>query len=158
MWLSPQWMRRGLQALRSTLRVDGRQRKKMIEFLFAEGFWKQERLSWDAAVARWNDCLNPDKAAFFKVAEVWALMKRFGNHDLFLAMAEDLGYDVRRRPTDERRQELFARILKLQEEQQRQFAEWREELARLDLEDTVPLEDGEGPSTHSSQDDFPGAF
>lgn len=75
------------------LAADGHQRKVMIQFLFDEGFWDAEKLTWDAAIARWNDNLNPGKSAFWKNSELWALMSRFGRHHLFLAMADDLGYE-----------------------------------------------------------------
>ena len=124
MFLSDAWVRDAFEALRETLRVSTKTRNDMIQFLFDEGFWDPEKLTWDAAVARWNACLNPNKAdAFFKLGELWALMKRFDRHHLFLAMAEDLGYEVRRRPTPERLQDLaeqlrdtFATIQGLQEQ------------------------------------------
>jgi hypothetical protein len=110
MWIDAGWQQRGLDALRATLDVDSHQRKAMIQFLFDEGFWDAHTLSFAAAISRWNDCLNPGKPAFFKVAELWALMQRFGRHHLLLAMAEELGYEVRMRPTPERQKALMERM------------------------------------------------
>lgn len=109
-WIDETWLRRAFEALQSTLKVDNHLRRQMIQFLYDEGFWDVEKLTWAAAEARFNGCLNPNKADFFKIGEAWALMKRFGRHELFLAMADDLGYEVRRRPTEERRLELLERI------------------------------------------------
>jgi hypothetical protein len=130
-WLDAGWQERGLQALRDTLDVDPRTRKAMVQFLFDEGFWDGERLSWDAAIARWNDCLNPTKPSFFKLGELWALMARFDRHHLFLAMADDLGYDVRRKATEERQQELLERLTLLLERVDREASDVRSRLGRL---------------------------
>lgn len=131
-WIDAAWQDRGLKALRDTLDVDPRHRRAMIEFLFAEGFWDSERLSWDAAIARWNDCLNPGKASFFKLGELWGLMARFGRHDLFHALADDLGYEVRRKPTEERRQALMERMCEALEHAERQTADIRSQMARIE--------------------------
>lgn len=105
------WMQRGLDALEEMFRVDDATKRDMIEFLFNEGFWNKEQLKWEAAVARFNDCLNPNKPKFFKLAELWALMKAFRRHGLLHAMGEDLGYQpLRVAPTEARRQELLERI------------------------------------------------
>lgn len=109
-WIDESWLRSAFEALEATLKVDARLKRDMIQFLFDEGFWDTEKLSWPAAEARFNACLNPNKSDFFKIGELWALMKRFGRHELFLAMADDLGYEVRRKPTEERRMELLERI------------------------------------------------
>ena len=95
------------------------------------------KLSWPAAVARWKDCKNPGKAYFFKIGELWALMKRFSRHQLFLAMAEDLGYEVRQRPTEDRRQELLERIAKAIEASHATTDAAMSELARLTSNETV---------------------
>lgn len=126
------WQQLGLVALRETLDVDGHTRKAMIEYLFAEGFWDTSRLSWDAAIARWNDCLNPSKTAFFKLGELWALMRQFGRHHLLLALADDLGYELRRKPTEERRQELLARMVDTLTRTERELALARDALTRLE--------------------------
>jgi len=133
MWLDAEWQRRGLQVLRDTLDVDSRTRRDMIQFLFDEGFWDTTKLSWDAAVARWNDCLHPGKNSFFKIGELWALMKRFDRLDLWQAMGDDLGFEYRRRPTEER---LLAQLEKLTtaiERSDRQLADARAEIARLSV-------------------------
>lgn len=126
------WQARGLQALRETLDVDARTRRAMIEYLFEAGFWDAQRLSWDAAIARWNDCLNPSKTAFFKLGELWALMRRFDRHHLLLALADELGYELRRKPTEERRQELLERMAETLARTERELADARAALARLD--------------------------
>lgn len=110
MWVDAAWTRRGLAALHAMLDVDDYTRKAMIQFLFDEGFWDAHKLTWDAAIAKWNDGKNPGKPGFFKIGELWALAARFERHQLFLAMAEDLGYEVRRTPTEERRQLLLERM------------------------------------------------
>lgn len=111
-YLDDSWFERAFEALQETLRVDKRMKKDMLDFLFAEGFWDSEKLSWENGMTRFDGCLNRNKTdTNFKVSELWALMKRFGRHHLFLAMAEDLGYEVRLKPTEERRQELAARTL-----------------------------------------------
>lgn len=115
-WLDDAWFDSTFQSMLDMLKVDARQRREMIQFLFDEGFWDQEKLTWPAAETRFNACLNRTKAdATFKIGEIWALMKRFGRHHFFLAMADDLGYEVRRKPTEERQQELLARILEATE-------------------------------------------
>lgn len=126
------WQQIGLAALRETLDVDGHTRKAMIEYLFSEGFWDAERLSWDGAVARWNDCLNPTKTAFFKLGELWALMRKFGRHHLLLAMADDLGYELRMKPTEERRQALLVRIADTLTRTECELALARDALAQLE--------------------------
>lgn len=131
MWIDAQWTQRGLDALRSTLDVDGTTKKAMIEFLFQEGFWDQDKLTWDAAVSKFNDSLNPGKPAFFKLGEVWALMKRFDRHELFHVLAQDLGFEVRRIPTEERRQGLLERVATAIESFEQEVAGAKAELARL---------------------------
>lgn len=114
-WTTEAWLREALGALRRTLDVDARTKNEMVQFLLDEGFWDKEKLStWESAIAKFNSCLNPSKSEFFKVGELWALSKRFGRHDLFLAMAADLGYEVRRLPTEERQQELLEQLAHLQ--------------------------------------------
>lgn len=114
-WTTQAWLRDALAALKRTLDVDARTKNEMVQFLLDEGFWDKEKLTtWDSAIAKFNSCLNPNKSEFFKVGELWALSKRFGRHDLFLAMAQDLGYDVRRVPTTERHQQLLEELVNLQ--------------------------------------------
>jgi hypothetical protein len=134
MRIDAQWLQRGTDALRSTLDVDGATKRQMIEFLFEEGFWDRSRLTWDAAISRFNDCLNPGKPAYFKIGEVWALMLRFERHELFFAMARDLGFELRRIPTEERRQSLLDRIATATEQHNSLLAAATAELARLGTE------------------------
>lgn len=132
------WMQRGLDALEEMFRVDDATKRDMIQFLFDEGFWDSSSLKWSAAVVRFNDCLNPGKDRFFKLAELWALAKAFHRHQLLHAMAEDLGYyPVRERPSEERRQELLARIAAAEERMLAGVLDAKRELGLL----------GEAPST-----------
>lgn len=133
MWVDATWTRRGLAALHAMLDVDDHTRKAMIQFLFDEGFWDAHKLTWDAAIAKWNDGKNPGKPGFFKVGELWALAARFERHQLFLAMAEDLGYEVRRAPTEERRQLLLERMATAVETCEQTLNTARTELARQRL-------------------------
>lgn len=127
------WLRRAFNAMQSMLDVDVRTRNAMIQFLIDEGFWSAEKLSnFDSAIAKWNACKNPQKSEFFKVSELWALALRFERHDLFAAIVEDLGYEpLRRRPTEERRQDLLQRIADVTERQQQEIAQLHAALARL---------------------------
>lgn len=157
------WQQAGLAALRDMLDVDGHTRKSMIEHLFKEGFWDASHLSWDSAVARWNDCLNPGKPAFFKLAELWSLMRAFGRHQLLLAMIEDLGYEVRRKPTEERRQELLSALAETLDRTERGLAAAREALANLELGGATSLPAPTGADVRFSliartHDAAPGGF
>ena len=105
-WLDDRWYQNALTALKATLDSSAELKAAMVQFLFDEGFYNTTKLTWEGAIARFNSCLNPSKGEFFKVTEIWALMKRFEQHALFLAIADDLGYEVRRKPSEERRQEL----------------------------------------------------
>lgn len=40
---------RAYEALQETFRVDTRTRRDMIQFLFDEGFWDPDKLTWEAA-------------------------------------------------------------------------------------------------------------
>ncbi|MDR1076100.1 MAG: hypothetical protein LBL59_07370, partial [Xanthomonadaceae bacterium] len=104
------WMAGAFAALKATLDVDARLKGEMIQFLLEEGFWDKNRLSWDAAVARFNAGLNPNKPEYFKIGELWALMAKFGRHQLFHAIAADLGYEVREIPTEQRRHDLLRQL------------------------------------------------
>ena len=133
-WIDETWLRTAYNALQDTLRVDDRTRNEMIQFLLDEGFWNADTLkTYDAQVARWNACLNPNKPEFFKLGEVWALMARFGRHQLFHAMAQDLGYDVRAIPTEARRHELLERIALSSERHETEVAAARAAMERLAL-------------------------
>ncbi len=132
MWLDNSWMQAGLEALRDTLAVDPRLRKQMIEFLLEEGLWDEEKLTWDAAIARWNACLNPRRPEFFKIVEIWALMKRFHRFGLFEAMALDLGFRATAIPTEERLQYILERIAEAHERSAAVIEALGHELSRLD--------------------------
>lgn len=136
-WLDDSWAEMAYAALVETLKVDKHLQKEMIQFLLDEGFWDESKLTWVAAVARFNGCLNRNKAEFFKLGELWALMKRFGRHQFFLAMAEDLGYECRRKPTEERQQELLERANESIERYETELNAFRAELARLN-DDSAP--------------------
>lgn len=132
LWIDESWLRMAFEALQESLRVDPRARQDMIQFLLDEGFWDGEKLTFPAAETRFANCLNPNKSEFFKLGEIWALMKRFGRHQLLLAMADDLGYELRRKPTEERRQELLERIATASENCERAVSAASAELARID--------------------------
>lgn len=104
------WLRGAFIALERT--IPSRLKKKFVSLMFQARFWDSAKLSWDAAVARLNECLRPepDKRQFLKIVEVWAWMRHSGEHELFLAMAEDLGYRVDRIATPERIADLLKRI------------------------------------------------
>lgn len=131
-WLDKQWQQHALEAMLQTFDAAPHLKRQMVEFLLDEGFWDRSRLSWDAAIARFNACLNPNKAEFFKISEAWALMKRFQLHELALAMIEDLGYErPRLRPTEERRQALMQQMVQAIENSNQVVAAAQAELARL---------------------------
>lgn len=138
-WTDETWLRTAFGALKDTLEVDQETKRQMIQFLLDEGFWdikpgpRGEAGVWDSAVARFNSCLNPHKPEFFKIGEVWALMKRFNRHQLFLALADDLGYRVTQVPTEERRQATLQRLAEALERNERELASARADLQRLDL-------------------------
>lgn len=115
MSIDARWMQTGVDALHAMLKVEPQLQRQMIEFLFNEGFWDGKKLSWDAAVARWNACLNPGQNQFFKLGELWALAKRFERYQLFDALEADLGREVRVIPTEARRQALLERIAEAME-------------------------------------------
>lgn len=125
------WLRKAHQALRQTFDVDARTRNEMIQFLFDEGFWDPDKLKWESAVSRFNDNGNPTKESYWKVGEVWALMMRFGRHQLFHAMGESLGYEMRVLPTEARRIELLERLVALQTSHDEHQQELLSELQRL---------------------------
>lgn len=129
----PEWLQRGLDALNATLKVEPLLKQQMVAFLLDEGFWDSRSLSPQAADSRFNACLNPGKTEFFKLSELWALMKRFRRYELWLAMGEDLGFErPRLLPTEQRRQELLERLVEAQERHADVLASLTTELARLD--------------------------
>lgn len=130
-YIDETWLRRAHHALKETLDVDQKTKQQMIQFLFDEGFWDVNSLTWDAAVARFNDNSNPTKAAFWKIGEVWALMLRFDRPQLLRAMAESTGYELRAIPTEERRQRLLQEANDRLVELQQQLAHTTAQIARL---------------------------
>lgn len=131
------WLRKAHRALKETLEVDDQTKRQMVQFLLDEGFWDANSLKWESAVARFNDNNNPTKASYWKIGEVWALMLRFGRHDLAHAIAESLGYELRPIPTEERRQALLHNAVSLLERLHLESAELRQAIERLA---TAPLE------------------
>lgn len=125
------WLRKAHRALKETLDVDGATKRQMIQFLFDEGFWDAATLSWESAVARFNDNNNPTKQSFWKVGEVWALMVRFRRPDLLAGMAESMQFELRPIPTEERRLELLQANLDRLDRLSMDLAETRAELERL---------------------------
>lgn len=115
-WLDDEWFAYARAGLTEMFAVDQSTKMQMIQFLLDEGLWDSERLTWDAAVTRFNACLNPNKRdAHFKTSELWALAKRFNRHHLFHALMQDLGYQMTPVPTEARRQELLERIARATE-------------------------------------------
>jgi hypothetical protein len=104
------WGLRALTALERT--IPKKRKKEFVHFMFASGFWDSDKLTFDAAVTRVNECLrtDPDKRQFFKLTEIWAWMKHSGEHALFQEMGADLHYRVDRIPTNELVAELLSRI------------------------------------------------
>lgn len=130
-FIDEKWLRRAHQALAEMFAVNDKTRDEMIQFLFDEGFWDPEKLSWEGALAKWRANLNPSKGEFWKISEVWALGLRFRRHHLLRAMADSLGYEIREVPTEVRKQELMERAVELLEEMEAARAELLAELARL---------------------------
>lgn len=104
------WLARGHQALLATF--PPRTRKQFAALMLDTGLWNKSRLSLESAVARVGDCLNPQNGGgqSFKLSEIWLWMRESGNHALFDAIADDLGYRTDPIPSEQRQQELLARI------------------------------------------------
>jgi hypothetical protein len=104
------WFRNAATALLRT--IPSRRKKEFIALMYANRFWDQDRLKFDSAQARVNDCLDVEgeKKQFLKISEIWAWMRASGEHELFLAMAEDLGYRVERIPDATRVNDMLDRI------------------------------------------------
>lgn len=130
-YIDDAWLNKAWRVLRDMLDVDAHLRKQMIQFLIDEGFWSKD-LEWPSAIAKWNACLNPQKGEFFKLGEIWALMLRFQRPQLFLAMAEDLGYQVFELPTEARRQAVLERIATATVRAEQELAAARAALERID--------------------------
>lgn len=130
-WLTPEWMQLGLDALAETVDASPDLKRQMIEFLRDSGLW-DSKTTFESAINRFNACLNPAQPETFKTVHIWALMKRFERHGFFLAMARDLGYEVRRIPTDERRAQLAEKLLLALENAATAVNRARDELAHID--------------------------
>lgn len=155
MFLDDSWFERAFDALKETFPRDKHLRKEMIQFLYDEGFWDPEKLSWEAAEKRFEGNTNPARSdTNWKLGEVWALMKRFGRHDFAIAMIDDLGYDVRRKATEERLQDLLERATNALERSESTNAGLRAELARITNGTTVePRTRAGAPRPHFSRAD-----
>lgn len=130
------WVQRGLDALKATLDVDPVLKQQMIDFLLDEGFWDRRRLSDAAARTKFNACLNPGKPDFFKLSEIWALMKRFRRYELLFAMCEDMGFERPVQiPPRARRAELLRQLQAIDQLRDAQAAEVQRLLAQLDQEE-----------------------
>lgn len=133
MWRDPEWLQMGMDAMRATFAVEPALKQQMIDFLLDEGFWDHRTLSPRAAQTKFNACLNPSKPDFFKLSELWALMKRFRRYHLWLAMGADLGFEEPRQiPTEVRRIELLERLVMAQERAASELAHIHNELQRMD--------------------------
>lgn len=104
------WLARGHAALQATF--PPRTRKQFAGLMLDAGLWSEKRLSLDSAIARVGDCLHPERGGgqSFRLSELWLWMHESGHHALFDAMADDLGYRAEPIPTEQRQQELLARI------------------------------------------------
>lgn len=128
------WIEAAYVALEETLRVDKHVRKQMIEYLVEEGFWSRD-MDWDKLEAKWSANINRNRSEFFKVGELWALMRRFGRHHFFLALAQDLGYYCVPMPTEARKQALLERLAAAEERAANEIAAARAELQRLEAQE-----------------------
>lgn len=130
-WLTGEWQQGHLTALREALDVNPDLKRQMVQFLFDTGLWNAAELTWDNAIARFNANLNPGRGTAFKLVEILVLCKRFERHALFLAWADDLGFEVRHKPTEERRQQLLERLVDALERNAAISAQASRELAAL---------------------------
>ncbi len=110
-WITPEWQQRGFRALQDMLDVSQDLKRDMVQFLLDSGLWDHARLSWESALARWHACLNPGRPETFKLVELWALAKRFDRPQLLEALAADLGFELRRLPSEERKLIVRERLL-----------------------------------------------
>lgn len=135
-YIDETWLRKAFQALNAVVDVDDHTSGEMIQFLMDEGFWDPD-MKWETARAKWNSCRNPNKAEFFKISEIWALMLRFGRHQLFEAMAESFGAQIIWLPTEARRQAVLERLARGFDRFEFEQSDARAELQRLA---TAPIE------------------
>lgn len=143
------WVQRGLDALKATLDVDPVLKQQMIDFLLEEGFWDRRRLSDAAARTKFNACLNPGKPDFFKLSEIWALMKRFRRYELLFAMCEDMGFERPVQiPPRARRAELLRQLQAIHQQHAGQVAELERLMAQMDDEPGTDEERPHGLRIH----------
>jgi len=132
-WRDPEWLQRGLDALKATLDVEPQLKRDMFLFLIEEGFWDGSRLTDAAAQTKFNACMNPAKPEYFKLTEIWVLMKRFQRHELLHAMAADLGFEpLKLIPQELRREDLVLKLERLRETAAEQEARLLQEIEQLD--------------------------
>lgn len=138
-WRDPLWLGRALDALKATLNVDPVTKTEMIRFLITEGFWVGTKLTEEAAHTKFNACMNPGKPEFFKLTELWVLMKRFQRFDLLHTMVEDLGFEqLVPIPRAVRREDLVQRLEKLRQQRDDEEALLLTELQLLESPETSP--------------------
>lgn len=109
-WVTPEWLQRAHTALAKTVDTNAELKRQMVEFLLDSGLWNKDEATWDNSVNRFSACINPARPQYFKFVELWALMKRFEIYDLYYAMSDDLGFEVRLKSTPERIFEELRRI------------------------------------------------
>lgn len=110
-WVDPTWVQRALNALKEDFDVHPDLKAQMVQFLFDSGLWDAKRLTWEAGISRFNGCLNPGRPEHFKLIEVLAMARRFERFAMFRMQADDYGFELRRRPSEERRQELLEQLV-----------------------------------------------
>lgn len=130
-WLDATWMQSGVDALREALDVSPALKTRMVTWLLESGLWDKEKLSYDAAMARFNACLNPSRSEFFKISEVVALSIAFERPQFLLWMAARMGFEVRRLSTIEQQNGILERLAKGIEDHNHLVAECQSDLRRL---------------------------
>jgi len=107
------WMEVAHGALQST--VPSESKKDFVLCMYASGLWNSLRLTWSAAITKLSNGLalkaqDDRNREYLKIVEIWWWMKCSGKHDLAIAMLNDLGYEVRRKPKIERLTAIAERI------------------------------------------------
>lgn len=114
-WLNAAWMQRGLNAMKRAYDVP--EKAEMIKWLLESGMWDKEKLSWDAAVSKFNDYFNPEKPRRMPHSESLALAVQFNRPEYYLYCLEVMGYEEpRKKSTAERIQELLEKTVRLLEQ------------------------------------------
>lgn len=131
-WFDESWLRNAYDALKAMFDVEPHVKTAMIQFLFDEGFWDKESLTWDAAVARYDANKNPNKTAKWSPGELLALAIRFNRPQFFIMANDELGLETRQKATEERRQDLQQRHVKALERFNREQGGYGAAMARLD--------------------------